>query len=195
MGKLLLHLVTVIALVVLGRSQGWPWWLIIAAAIAGDVVVHLLFERFLAGPVHLGAAEIADDDPLMLSALAEAKRTWGDFLRLYPEHPQDTIVKYRVRTKEGDVENVWGDLLELRSDDATVYLRTPPVGDVDIPDRRMVIPVADIVDWQIEFTDGSLRGGFTQQATFRILEREQGGLPRNLVEQLARYRPVEGSVG
>jgi hypothetical protein len=131
----------------------------------------------------------------MLSALAEAKRTWSDFLRLYPEHAEDSMVKYRVRTKEGDVENVWGDLLELRSDDATVYLRTPPVGDVDIPAPRMVIPIADIVDWQIEFTDGSLRGGFTQQATFRILEREQGQLPRKLLEQLARYRPVEEVAG
>ncbi len=131
----------------------------------------------------------------MLSALAEAKRTWSDLLRLYPQHEQDTMVKYRLRTKSGDIENVWGDLLELRSDDATVYLRTPPVGDVDIPDRRMVIPVADIVDWQIEFTDGSLRGGFTQQATFRIIEREQGSLPRQLVEQLARYRPMEEPAG
>lgn len=195
MGKLLLHLVTAIALVLLGRSQGWPWWLITAAVIAGAMGVHLVFERFLPRRVHLGAAEIADDDPLMLSALAEAKRTWGDFLRLYPQHPEDTVVKYRVRTKSGEIENVWGDLLELRSDDATVYLRTPPVGDVDIPDRRMVIPVADIVDWQIEFQDGSLRGGFTQQATFRIIEREQGQLPRNFVEQLARYRPVEEPVG
>jgi len=193
MGRLLLHLVTVIALVVLGRSQGWPWWLIIAAAIAGDVGVHLLYERFAGEPVHLGEAEISDDDPLMLSALAEAKRTWSDLLRLYPEHPEDTMVKYRVRTKEGDIENVWGDLLDLQSDEATVYLRTPPVGDVDIPDRRMVIPVSDIVDWQIEFTDGSLRGGFTQQATFRILEREKGQLPRQFAEQLARYRPVEGA--
>lgn len=63
MGRLLLHLVTVIALVVLGRSQGWAWWLIIAAAIAGDVGVHLLYERFAGEPVHLGAAEISDDDP------------------------------------------------------------------------------------------------------------------------------------
>ena len=191
MGKLLLHLVTAIALVLLGRSQGWPWWLTTAAVIAGAMGVHLLFERFLSGRVHLGAAEIADDDPLMLSAFAEAKRTWSDFVRLYPEHSQDSMVKHRVRTREGAVENVWGDLLELRSDDATVYLRTPPVGDVDISNRRMIVPVADIVDWQIEFQDGSLRGGFTQQATFRILEREQGSLPRQLAEQLARYRPVE----
>lgn len=147
----------------------------------------------LSGRVHLGAAEVADDDPLMLSALAEAKRTWSDFVRLFPEHPQDSMVKYRVRTREGTVENVWGDLLELRADDATVYLRTPPVGDVDIPSPRMVVPLSDIVDWQIELQDGSLRGGFTQQATFRILEREQGSLPRRLAEQLARYRPLEGT--
>jgi len=39
--------------------------------------------------------------------------------------------------------------------------------------------------------DGSLRAGFTQQATFRILERENGSLHPKLAEQLARYRPLD----
>ena len=43
------------------------------------------------------------------------------------------------------------------------------------------------------FADGSLRGGFTQQATFRIMERENGSLPRKFIDELARYRPVSDS--
>jgi hypothetical protein len=38
---------------------------------------------------------------------------------------------------------------------------------------------------------GSLRGGFTQQATFRIIERDRGRHPRKLTEQLARYRALD----
>ena len=55
----------------------------------------------------------------------------------------------------------------------------------------MRIPVSDIVDWQVMVADGSLRGGFTQQATFRIIERESGTLPREYADQLNRYRPIE----
>jgi hypothetical protein len=57
----------------------------------------------------------------------------------------------------------------------------------------MTIPIADIVDWQVMVADGSLRGGFTQQATFRIIERESGILPRQYAEQLGRYRPLSES--
>ncbi|MEA2564012.1 MAG: hypothetical protein QOH06_5516 [Acidobacteriota bacterium] len=45
MGKLLLHLVTAIALVLLGRSQGWPRWLTTAAVVAGFMGVHLAGGR------------------------------------------------------------------------------------------------------------------------------------------------------
>jgi uncharacterized protein YegJ (DUF2314 family) len=70
-------------------------------------------------------------------------------------------------------------------------LRTPPVGKTDVGDPRMTVPLTDIVDWQVMLADGSLRGGFTQQATFRIIERDRGRLPRKFAEQLARYRALE----
>ena len=100
-------------------------------------------------------------------------------------------MKFRLRTKSGDIENFWGDLVELRGDEAAVSLRTPPVGETDVHDTRMTVPVSDIVDWQVMFPDGTLRGGFTQQATFRIIERDRGRLPRKFAEQLARYRALE----
>jgi hypothetical protein len=56
----------------------------------------------------------------------------------------------------------------------------------------MTVPTSDLGDWQIMFPDSTLRGGFTQQATFRIIERDHGNLPPKFVEQLARYREVEG---
>ena len=188
--KLVLHLVAAGALVALGRHGHWPWWLTLGAVIGGITVVHLVFERLLGGTRHLGSVAIRDDDPLMVAALAEAKRTWAQFLVLYAQHPRDTVLKYRIRTKSGEIENVWGDLLELGADRATVHLRTPPVGPVDDPGPRMVVPLAEVVDWQVMLADGSLRGGFTQQATFRIIERETGSLDPRFAEQLQRYRPI-----
>ena len=191
MGKLLLHVASAVLLVALGRRFGWPWWGTTGAVVAGAICVHVLFERLFSGSRHLGAAAVSNDDPLMLSALEEAKRTWPQFRQLFALHPKDSLVKFRLTTKAGDIENVWGDLLELADETATVYLRTMPVGDADLSSRRMTIPVADIVDWQVMVPDGSLRGGFTQQATFRIIEREEGSLSNKFREELARYRAVE----
>lgn len=192
MGKLVLHAVMVAVLISLGRQFSWAWWVTALAVIAGFVCVHLVFESLSSGSRHLGAAAVSNDDPLMLAALADAKRTWPRFVELYAAHPKDAIVKFRLTTKAGDIENVWGDLLELGPDTAKVYLRTLPVAETDLPSRQLTIPVADIVDWQVMFADGSLRGGFTQQATFKIMERESGSLPRKFVEQLARYRAEAG---
>lgn len=191
MGKLLLQVASAVLLVALGRRFGWAWWVTTGAVVAGAICVHVLFERLFAGSKHLGAAAVSNDDPLMLSALEEAKRTWPQFQLLFATHPKDSLVKFRLTTKTGDIENVWGDLLELAAETATVYLRTLPVGDADISSRRMSIPVTDIIDWQVMVPDGSLRGGFTQQATFRIIEREEGTLSPKFTEELARYRPVE----
>jgi uncharacterized protein YegJ (DUF2314 family) len=191
MGKLLLHVASAVLLVALGRRFGWAWWVTTGAVVFGAVCVHLVYELLFAGSKHLGATAVSNDDPLMLSALEEAKQTWPQFRQLFALHPKDSLVKFRLTTQSGDIENVWGDLLELEGDTATVYLRTPPVGYAAISSRRMSIPVTDIVDWQVMVPDGSLRGGFTQQATFRIIQRDEGTLSRKFTEELARYRPVE----
>jgi uncharacterized protein YegJ (DUF2314 family) len=191
MGTVLAHLIAGVAVIGLGRCLQWPGWSIAAALAACATAIHIALERGRRASGHLGAVGVAHDDPLMLAALDEARRTWTAFLRLHREHPDTTLVKFRLRTVTGDIENVWGDLLALDGEHATVSLRTPPVGKTDVRDARMMVPVADIVDWQVMLADGSLRGGFTQQATFRIIERDRGRLPPKFAEQLARYRALE----
>src|SRR5687767_8567191 len=187
------HTIIGAVLVALGRYLHWPWWAVLTAVVVTAVVLEAALGRGRRAPGHLGAVAIAQDDPLMVAAMEQAKRTWSTLLHLYEQHPQTTIVKFRLRTRAGEIENVWGDLVELRGDEAGVSLRTPPVGDADVRDPRMTIAIADIVDWQVMFPDGTLRGGFTQQATFRIIERDRGRLPRKLAEQLARYRALEAT--
>ena len=187
------HAIVAAVLVWAGRRLSWPWWAIASLVAVGAVAIQASLARGRRASGHLGAAAIAHDDPLMVAALEEARRTWSVFRRLHSEYPETTIVKFRLRTPAGEIENVWGDLLDLTSDHATVSLRTPPVGKIEIRDPKMTVPVTDVVDWQIMFPDGTLRGGFTQQATFHILERDRGRLPRKFAEQLARYRELEAS--
>jgi len=195
MAKLALQISAALLFVYQARQAGWPWWGFVLGLIVVATVVHLAYDfvanRLFAGPRrHLGAAAISNDDPLMLAAIAEAKRTWPHFLELFARYPKDSLVKFRLRVESGEIENVWGDLLELEGDRLTAYLRTPPVGRVSLPSRELTFPVEEVVDWQVMVEDGSLRGGFTQQATIRILERENGSLHPKLAEQLARYRPL-----
>jgi uncharacterized protein YegJ (DUF2314 family) len=199
MDKLAIQVTVALLLVYQARKLHWPWWGILGGLVVSVIVVHLVYDfvyqRITGGTRHLGATAISNDDPLMLAALEEAKRTWPQFLELFQEYPKDSLVKFRLRVKSGEVENVWGDLLALDGETATTYLRTLPVGDAEIPTRRMSVPIGDIIDWQVMVPDSTLRGGFTQQATFRIMERENGTLPRELVEQLGRYRPLSGLAG
>src|SRR5918992_4033706 len=193
MGSWLPHTIIGAVLVAVGRYLHWPWWAVLTALVATAVVLEAALRRGRRAPGHLGAVPIAHDDPLMMAAMDQATRTWSTLLRLYEQHPQTTIVKFRLRTRSGEIENVWGDLVELRGNEAAVSLRTPPVGDTDVRDPHMTIAVSDVVDWQVMFPDGTLRGGFTQLATFRIIERDRGRLPRKLAEQLARYRALEAT--
>lgn len=157
---------------------------------AGALVVHAVWERLFPGPLYLGARAVAEDDPLMSSAIAEARRTLSLLRALYPEHREDTMVRYPFQTDAGTLEHLWGDLVELSDSTAKVFTRTPPISHEGPFERTMTVPVEALSDWQIEFRDGTLRGGFTNRAMFKIYEREQGHPHPQMKEQLARFRDV-----
>jgi len=190
MAKLAFHLIIAGLTVFALRAASAPGWLVLCGVVLSLVLVHIVWGRIFADPfLALGAMAVSADDPLMLEAKRRALESFADFARIYPEHKEDSIVKFPISTSQG-TEYVWGDLLELGSDTAKVYLRTLPAGEVELSDRHITIPVSSIIDWQIEFTDGTLRGGFTMQATYRIFARENGHMPRLFEEQLARYQPL-----
>ena len=189
MQKLIAHVIVAASLWFgLGRLGISSWWRL-AAIVGGALAVHSVWERLLYQPfANLGARAVDRNDPLMKEALRLAAENMHRLRALFPEHPHDTVVRFGLRVKSGKTEYVWGDLLELGDSTARVFLRTPPTEDADIPDRTLTIPVADIDDWQIEFRDGTLRGGFTNRAVFRITEREEGYLHPKLREELQRYK-------
>jgi uncharacterized protein YegJ (DUF2314 family) len=187
--KLLAHIAVALviwfALAFFGVGIAWR----LAAIALGAVAIHQFWERVLFNPfLCLGAMPVSSDDPLMQEARRMAAASMPTLRRLFPEHPKDTSVRFGLRVKSGKIEHVWGDLLELADSTAKVFLRTPPTEEVEMSDRTMSIPVTDIDDWQIEFTDGTLRGGFTNRALFKIFEREQGYQHPKLDAQIQRYK-------
>ena len=185
--------VLVAALIWLGLSWWGVGWLIRAVAVAiGAVLVHQVWERLVFQPFdYLGAIPVADDDPLILDAFARARETLPAFIRAYPQHRGDSIVKFRVRTPSGRHEQVWADLLEITGDTAKVYVRTPPVEDTPDFQPATTIRTADILDWQIEFRDGTLRGGYTNRALFKIFERTEGYMHPKFLVHLGRFRELD----
>ena len=165
------------------------WAFRVVAMLLGVIAVHWFWERFVFAPFdYLGVMPFSPDDPLMETARTRARETFGEFLELFPHHKQDSMVRFRFETDIGEVEYVWGDLSEINSAAAKVYLRTFPIQHRGPLDRAMDVSRENIDDWQIELRDGSLRGGFTNQASFKVFEREQGYMHPKFKVHLARFR-------
>jgi uncharacterized protein YegJ (DUF2314 family) len=191
--KLIMHVAVAAALWFgLGAGEiGIPWRF--GAIVVGAVLVHLLWEWWLHPPYYNpGAMPIHLDDPLLKEAVAEGRATLPRFLEsIYPTHAKDTCVRFPFTSDFGTVEHLWADLLEVNGDRAMVFVRTFPIEHQGDFEPRMEISVAQISDWQVEYRDGTLRGGFTNRATFKIVERAHGYLPRDMKEQLARFRDLD----
>jgi hypothetical protein len=189
MTKLLTQVVILAIVLYASRAFGLGSFGLVVAGVVSIIAVHVVYERLL-GPAGAGRAiAIRDDDPLMLEAIRIAKEQWPTFVSLASVEPQNAVVKFRVRTDEGPIENIWGDVLEIRGDGATVRVRTPPIGRVSGLDlQRTEASSADIVDWQVIHEDNTLSGGFTQRAAFRIVERDGGSMPAQFAAEMARYR-------
>jgi uncharacterized protein YegJ (DUF2314 family) len=170
------------------------WGIRILAIVGGGTCVHQFWERVMFNPyAYLGAMPIANDDPIMLKAVARARETLSEFRSLQIEHKEDSMVKFRFTTDSGAVEGLWGDLLEMGATTVKVYVRTPPLQHSGTFERTMTVSTDDITDWQVELHDGTLRGGFTNQAVFRIFERQEGYVHPKFREHMKRFQDALSS--
>lgn len=191
--KTVLHIIVALTLWFglgwLDIGVGWR----LGAIVAGGICVHLFWEHFVFNPyLYLGAMPVSNDDPVMVQAREKAAGTLPLFLeKIFPEHRQDSMVKFRFTTSSGEVEKLWADLLEVNGNTLKVYVRTYPVHHDQLFNDTQEVDIADIVDWQVEYRDGTLRGGYTNRALFTIFERQEGYLPSKLKPQLARYREID----
>src|SRR5678816_120709 len=99
------------------------------------------------------------NDPLWLGAIAAARASQDVMRRLHETHGSDLFVKYALIAKNGEVEHVWGPLLESTPESLKVGLATPPVGGLK-DEPPFTIASSDLEDWQLILPDGMVRGGF-----------------------------------
>ena len=192
MFKLIVQLFVAGLIAGIAKGAGLQWYFIVPLVLVGAMVVHFIWERLFFDPfLYLGARPVDPQDPLMIAARKKAISELPQFVRLFEERPSDSMVKFAFETDQGQTEFLWGDLLELSEADAKVFLRTPPIAHSGSLEREMTIPCEAIVDWQVEFPDGTLRGGYSNLALFKIYEREEGMMHPAFLEQVARFKELD----
>jgi uncharacterized protein YegJ (DUF2314 family) len=194
MVKLIAQLVTAFAISVVAWLLGLHWIGIVLLVLIGFVIVHAVYERLFPDPFdYIGTMAVRNDDPLMLAAEEKARTTLDRFLaELYSEHAQDSMVKFSYTNADGEIEKIWGDLLSYRDGKADVYVRTLPLAPKPDFESRMTVDISDIVDWSVEMRDGTLRGGFSNLALFKIYEREEGRMHPRFIPHVERFKDIDG---
>ena len=156
--------------------------------------------------------EIAADEPLMLEAYKKARSSIHRLRSGFAAHPQLTMVRVAFTTDQpfdeeveetGDedtaepleefiVEHLWGQLVELTEREARLEVVTPPYFHSE-PIDELTVPIDEIEDWEVEFDDGTVDGGFTTRAMHAYAVRESLNVPRGVVIRLKRYRDTVGA--
>lgn len=173
------------------NGSGLQWQITIPLVLGGAVIVHLIWERLFFDPfLYLGARQVDPNDPLMIAAKEKAISELPSFEELFAKMPNDSMVKFAFDTDGGGTEFLWGDLLKLSQTEAKIFLRTPPINHSAPMEREMIVPREAIVDWQVEFPDGTLRGGYSNLALFKIFEREEGTMHPKFLEQVERFKKL-----
>ncbi len=193
MKKLIVQVLTAVVIVSVLLALHAHWMLIVVVVVAGFAAVHMVWERFVFKPFeYLGAMPVHKDDPLIIEAERKARETLEKFIgKLYPEHKEDSMVKVAYVNAEGETEKIWGDLLDITDGDVEIFIRTPPIKPRPDCQQKMRFPRSAIVDWSVEFRDGTLRGGFSNLALFKIFERQEGYMHPAFNKHVDRFKDIE----
>lgn len=143
--------------------------------------------RWRASHTAIRPLEIADDDPLMAEAIAEARRTVDRLRELAPRYPLAAHVKIRFASASGNTEYLWAELRALREQDMEVFLVNLPVTHSEKVERLRTVPLDDLADWQVEKEDGRFEGGGTMRVLFTRAREQWGALPSEMSELERRY--------
>jgi hypothetical protein len=108
---------------------------------------------------------------------------------LHATYGTDLFVKYPLTAKNGEVEHVWGPLLDSTNDPIMVGLATPPVGGIKHA-PPFGVPSGDLEDWQLVLPDGKVRGGFTTQAQIELARKGGWPVPHNISHMEGKFLDV-----
>lgn len=163
-------------------------WSDLLPAILGIVFVTIGWPRLF--PDTFAPLPVSHDDPLMRAGIDQARRELRRFTDGLREGRKQAFVKFPMKTRNGDVEHIWGIVHSLDRQTALVSLANEPV---DAPaegrqDPRIRVEMSDLEDWMLVASDGTTEGGYTTKAMAQIYKREKGYLPAALKKQLAVFK-------
>jgi uncharacterized protein YegJ (DUF2314 family) len=99
-------------------------------------------------PVYAPVIQIAEDDPRMLAAVAEARQRWPEFVGAFNARKPDQIFGVKAPiTRGGQTEFIWLTVSRIEGDTIHGNLDNDPVN----PDLKcgeaVSVPLADLNDW------------------------------------------------
>ncbi len=110
----------------------------------------------------LPIVEVADDDPLMVQAVDDARRKWPTFVAAFEARSGDKFSVKAPLTHDGHTEFIWIAVTALEGDRIYGTLGNDPanLGSLRFG-SKVAVPVSDINDWLYLDPQGKMAGGFT----------------------------------
>jgi hypothetical protein len=127
------------------------------------------------------------NDPLLLEARTQAKTSLPRFRELLKQYPNNAGIKLRFVSNSNQIEYLWAEVLEAREGEYRIHLETLPVTHSGRLDRLYTCKEEDIDDWLVTDDTGSIHGGFSQRAMFKIARRDGVKLSKRLLEMEKSY--------
>lgn len=105
---------------------------------------------------------VADDDPRMLAAVAEARRRWPEFEEAFDARTEDQTCSVKFPLREGDVvEFIWATVTAIENDVIYGTLGNDPMHSRKKLGDRVQTRVSEINDWIYFDAEKEMQGGFT----------------------------------
>ncbi len=138
-------------------------------ALQADDPVQALQDT-LTAPV----VEIADDDPLMVQAVTEAKQEWAKFVTAYEAQAGENFTIKAPVTRDDHTEFIWIEVTCLEGERIYGTLGNEPA---NLPGLRLGSKVSvlldDLNDWCYIDPEGQMQGGFTIAALQKAARRKR----------------------
>jgi len=159
----------------------------------GAALLIALWLRFRSPRPEFMPLATDPDDPALLAATEQARRTIAQFRALYSRYPEDAFIKlsFTSTSSSGEVEHLVAHVEGIDGDRLDILLVTPPVTHQGQVERRCEISIDEIEDWQVTEPGGAIHGGFVQRAMFDIARRDGATLPPKLKKMEQAYVPLE----
>jgi uncharacterized protein YegJ (DUF2314 family) len=130
----------------------------------------------LQGSLTVPIIPVADDDPALVAAVAEARQSWPRFVAAYEQQAGRNFGVKAPVTHSGNTEFIWLTVTALEGDRVFGELANDPgnLGPLKLG-SKVSVPVADLNDWCYLDAQGKIQGAYTVAAVMEASRRQRKG--------------------